>query len=368
MDRSLHQWWNPNDINSTGIGGSETACINIAKQLAALRHGVRVFNDCPHMEGTFDNVKYIDFGAFEDIECNIFIYSRQHGAVERNIKARAKFLWVHDVTVGASSPKLHENLMRYDRVLCLSDWHKNFFLDTYKELPLHPDSVLVTRNGIDTNRFAKTATKKNKLVFPSSANRGLDNLLDYWPSIRARTPDAELHVYYGFETWEKMANMYNSQADLAEIHSFQESAVIHPRRYLAWSCQSAGACGRDARRRRSGPTRPPFTETSCITAMEAQAAGCVPVTTKLAALGERVKHGILLDSQPSDPNYRTQFVDIVTDLLHNDHTRRGKIAKAGREYAMSHCDWSLVAKEWDTLFRTVSEEVGNEPLLLRSRG
>ena len=351
------EWWNPNSINTTGIGGSETACIQMAKNFAGMGHTVRVYSDCPHMEGTFDGVQYIHFGAFKDIECDIFISSRQHGAVEHNIKARAKFLWVHDVTVGQASANLHENLIRYDRILCLSEWHKNFFLDAYKAMPISSDSVIVTRNGIDTSRFTKIVPKKNKLIFPSSANRGLESLLDYWPAIREQVPDAELHVYYGFETWERMARMYNSQGELAQINNFRTRLAATPG--VTWHGRVNQQTLADAFLESKVWAYPTlFTETSCITAMEAQAAGCVPVTTRLAALGETVKHGVLLDLMPTTPEYKTQFVSKVVSLLKDDEVRE-QLAKAGRTYAMANCDWSLVAKAWDEMFRAVAAEVAS---------
>ncbi len=59
-----------------------------------------------------------------------------------------------------------------------------------------------------------------------------------------------------------------------------------------------------------------FAETSCITAMEAQAAGCAIVTSKLAALPETVANaGIMIEGEPGSPAYLDSFSTAVDVFL-----------------------------------------------------
>jgi glycosyltransferase involved in cell wall biosynthesis len=210
--------------------------------------------------------------------------------------------------------------------------------------------VKVTRNGIDVERFRGSAEKVgNRLIYSSSGNRGLSTALDFLIQVQAEVPDAELHIYYGFETWEKMAKAAGSQSDLGHIAQLQDKisgtrgAFMHGRvgqKELADAYLSSKVW--------FYPTM--FTETSCISAMEAQAAGCVPVTTKLAALVETVKHGVLLDPPVSAEGYRRAFVSKVVSLLRDERVR-GEIAWAGRTWAMESLSWESVAKEWVVMFR-----------------
>ena len=62
-----------------------------------------------------------------------------------------------------------------------------------------------------------------------------------------------------------------------------------------------------------------FEETSCITVLEAQAAGCVTVTSAKGALMESVgDSGVLISSQPGSPEYRDEFTQSLLSLLSDD--------------------------------------------------
>ena len=82
-----------------------------------------------------------------------------------------------------------------------------------------------------------------------------------------------------------------------------------------------------------------FTEIHCITALKAQEAGCIPVTTGCYALKETV--GIdeeeVLDIY-SNPKAQEKFIDRVVLAL----TKGGKNVEVPNRY------WSDVAKVWDT--------------------
>ena len=92
-----------------------------------------------------------------------------------------------------------------------------------------------------------------------------------------------------------------------------------------------------------------FQESSCISAMEAQAAGCVPVTTGLAALNETVHHGYLLKPPSTAEAYKETFVKDVVRLL-TDDTLRTEYALSGRAEALKISGWDIVADEWENTF------------------
>jgi glycosyltransferase involved in cell wall biosynthesis len=87
-----------------------------------------------------------------------------------------------------------------------------------------------------------------------------------------------------------------------------------------------------------------FAETSCITAMEAQAAGCVPVTSALAALKETVADtGVLVSETPGSPEYIDAYVDAVCGLLSNPD-QLTSLSTAGRTRASREHSWLHVAE------------------------
>jgi glycosyltransferase involved in cell wall biosynthesis/tetratricopeptide (TPR) repeat protein len=361
--------WDLTTPNTVGIGGSETAAIEMAKHLSALGHDVHVYAD-PNAANVeiYEGVNYWPHTAFAGTDCDVFISSRTPWSVEQfgEVRASIKLLWVHDIHCGPATPDMERWLLKFDRVLCLSQWHKDFFLSCYPTL--HADKVIVTRNGIDPDRFQPIKRvsgeppllkKYNHLVFSSSPNRGLDTLVLNFPHIKARVPDAELHVYYGFDTWLTFAKARNAIDEVKHIEEFQ--------RFLAERAHPGSGIHVHGRvnqreladalmRAKVRPHWTGFTETSFIGGMEAMAAGAVTVHSGVAALAETVKHGVTvgLDNPQG-------FIDECVRLMTDEDYRR-PIAAAGRKYALENLSWSALASEWVDMFKRIETELGADPL------
>jgi glycosyltransferase involved in cell wall biosynthesis len=354
--------WDATTPNTRGIGGSETACIEVAKNLVALGHHVTVYGDLPGKQSRVDDgVEYHHYETFQGVICDVFIASRAPAIMEHAhaIRAKVKLLWVHDIHVGPPAPQMHRWLLAFDRILCLSEWHKGYFLSVYPFL--HPSVVEVTRNGIDPSRFLGerigggqfVPAKYNHMVWSSSPNRGLDMLLHNFQLIRSRVPDAELHIYYGFDCWETLARQRGATEELAQIERFKTLINDHVRQggvhFHGRRPQSEVAAA--YMRAKVWGYLTGFPETSCITAMEAQAAGCVPVASSEAALAETVKHGILLDNK--DPETPRRFVEECVHLMQNDAFRTAA-AEAGRKWALENLSWRALAEDWVKMFERIA--------------
>lgn len=352
--------WNPNSVK-TGIGGSETAAIYMARELAKLGHHVQAYSACDGAEGVYDGVEYIHWQKAWDnpdsLNHDILIVSRQTKPLHHFKKVKAKILWVHDIHVGTAA-EVGDSFEKVDAVLTLSDWHREYFYSVYPHLR-KSGKVHITRNGIDIARFAAEPKKEgNRLIYTSSPDRGLENLLKLFPRIQKEVPDAELHVYYGFETWKSMAKASNSIASQRRIAAIENAlnntpGVFYHGRVGQHEIAEAFLKSKVW----AYPTN--FTETSCITAMEAQAAGCVPVTTALAALNETVRSGILLPGPNDTEDYEKGFVSYVVNLL-KDEELRGSLGTAGRKVVSSDYGWDTLAPEWETLFAEVLEKKAKE--------
>lgn len=337
--------WDPASIAKTGMGGSETAVVAMAKGLAALGHRVRVYGD-PANAGLYDGVEYHSIHGAEPPICDVLVAWRNAGFVTWGT-ARTRVLWVHDVVALNMN---FERAMACDRVLALSGWHKDNLVAAHG---LHPDHVTVTRNGIDLDRFANdgknyTARTPRRAIYSSSPDRGLALLLDVWPEIRAEVPDAELVVAYGFEGWERAAGRTGDPHHHYLIESMKRRMREKPgidyvgrvdQKQLARMMCSVGVW-----------TLPGwFDETSCIGAMEAQAAGCRIVASKRAALIETVGHnGALIEGDWLSQDYRAAYVDAMVEALRDDG-----IAKraAAQNTARDRFAWSGVVTEWNAMFR-----------------
>jgi len=348
--------WNPSTYKNKGIGGSETAVVEMAKRLCSFGHSVRVYSDCQGLEGDFDGVEWLDWRKYKNLECDVLITSRRPSVVddEYNVRAKAVFCWVHDVSCGSSLN--HSRALRIDRFLCLSEWHKGYFLNAHN--CVHPSQVIVTRNGIDISRFEKSIPRNPlRAVYSSSPDRGMEVAVKIWPEIRKRVPDAELHIYYGFENWEVSAKSVNDQNQLDLIQRLKQMLKDHEKHgvyfhgrvnqeELAKSFLSSGVW--------CYPSW--FSETSCITAMEAQAAGLRIVTTPIAALNETVAdRGVMVSGDWLDPVFQSNFTDkMVTALTTTevDIERQSLMV-----YARDHFSWDSLAKDWNEMLYRVMREV-----------
>jgi glycosyltransferase involved in cell wall biosynthesis/2-polyprenyl-3-methyl-5-hydroxy-6-metoxy-1,4-benzoquinol methylase len=350
--------WTPASVKASGIGGSETAAVEMAKRLAANGNKVRVYSGCGTSgDGIYDGVEYHQTNKFQDLTCDVLIVSRRADmlADRYNIEAKLKLLWVHDVyAIGATN----ELLLKADRILALSEWHKQNLINHHN---LHPDHIIVTRNGIDLERFnKKVARNKFKAINSGSPDRSWPVLLECWTTIKERVPEAELHLFYGFKNWEYSAPFFPGQTDLIaylknKIKELETLGVVNHDRVnqeqLAEEFLSAGCW--------IHPTW--FTETSCITAMEAQAAGLRMVTSSLAALNETVStRGVLIDGEWTSPEYKAKFVDAVVKAM-TDYNEADRLQL--QKYAKEHFDWNSLAREWETKFSELIVELKVNPIV-----
>jgi glycosyltransferase involved in cell wall biosynthesis len=365
-----HQWepWTPETLAAGGVGGSETMAWEMARGLRRLGHRVRLFGQCaPDQEGVYEGVEWFDASRYPGTSCDVLIASRQPGAVdaEFGVSAKCRFLWIHDVHVGDQLTPLRA--LRYDRVLALSEWHKGFLQQMYpvKDAPqiliarLDPERIRVTRNGIDLGMFpAASERNPHRVIYSSSPDRGLFTLLDTWPRIREQVPDATLEIFYGFEGWEKVISATNDTAARTVLRLVKHQiktlpgVTYHgrvPQKRLAEEMLMSGVW--------AYPTW--FSETSCITAMQAQAAGMFVVATPVAALKETVgEHGTLVPGvlerpglQP--PEFLDAFVAATVNALRGESQpfTREDLAERAKRF-----DLQALAVEWDDMIRDVLVE------------
>lgn len=349
--------WTPNTVKKTGIGGSELMLMEQAKRLSSLGHRVRVYNSCGDGEGFYDGVQYLLTDKYVNLTCDVLIVSRRADMLgdQYNIKAKLKLLWVHDIFAISATNEL---LLKADRILALTNWHKNNIIAAHN---VSSDHVLVTRNGIDLNRFNKQITKNpHKVVNSSSPDRSWPILLDVWPQIKSQVPDAELHLYYGFKNWEVAARNDQGQMDLINFlkNKINEMAplgvVFHDRinqEQLAEEFLSAGVWAH--------PTW--FTETSCISAMEMQAAGVRTTTSSIAALNETVANrGVLINGDWTTQAYKDQFIASVVSQL-KDNSNEDRVAL--QKYAKENFGLDDLAKDWEKMFFDLIEEMKVNPIV-----
>jgi len=301
--------WSPLDALDSYLGGSETMAVRLATQLATQGHRVRVWCGVPHRMAVHQ-VEYLPWWAFDPtVPVDVLIGSRCPGLIAQHPNAGHRVLWLHD----AEYPDLDAHDTAWDQVWCVSQWQLR-----HLHLSAHP-GARVLPNGIPLDRWGEPrlfADREPWVVYSSSPDRGLLNLIRIWPRILAVAPAAQLHVAYGFnQTWR---GMEAAHPELARVRAEVEDAMSMPG--FVWH----GQMGQLALAELQGRARvwaypTDFPEVSCITAMEAQAAGLAIVTTRTAALVETVGDaGVLLDGpaaewgEPEDTMFAHQVATLLT--------------------------------------------------------
>jgi len=193
--------------------------------------------------------------------------------------------------------------------------------------------------------------KNHKLVFASSPDRGLDVLLDMWPEIKAKFPDATLDIAYGWVLFDMVASGNPERMAWKEkiMEQIKQPGITDHGRIGKKELKALReSCGIWAY-----PTY--FTEINCITALEMQREGVVPVTMALAALKETVGAGVLVEGDIYDRETKESYLKELLALM-GDEDRWSEEQAKGIEFAKVY-DWSKIAKDWTQVFEPNPQDI-----------
>lgn len=272
--------WSPADAEH-GIGGSEEAVIELSASLAARGHDVSV-----HMRngltGCRRGVHWGNWDTLPHDHVDVAVVWRRPSLV-RHVDAwiadiGRRYLWLHD----NNTPRaVYDHQDSFDKIILLSASQRS-------RLPLVPDRLVwMSSNGIDPAQFAPPHPWRDPtlVIYGSDYQRGLRELLTSWPEIRAAVPHARLRVFFGWQGVQDRNPDRARRLKVAFAPLFDQPGVT-----------DLGRIGHAAvadEYRRAGVWAYPcsFPETSCISAMKAQAGGAVPAVIPTGALRDTVRFG-----------------------------------------------------------------------------
>jgi len=350
-------WTNPETI---GIGGSETSHIEMSNRLAdrghevwsyapiaekeAGRRGVRN----PHNVEWFSSKHYGHAEAFRNTQADVWVIYRAPHIVDWVKENQRAWLICQEVDYSTLTAARAE---RFELIVALCERHAQFLR---AKLPNQAHKVIVSSNGIRTaaiREALKNPPPRNpkRLMYASSPDRGLRNLVPIFQLAREVVPDLELHVYYGFNNIEKVIerakeNTWVKDRTQEILDLLEQPGIVNHGRmgqtalYQEW--MKAGLWCHPSN----------FTETSCITCMDAQALGAVPITTPTWAVGENVKHGQFIDGNidKDDRLTRARFVLALTQWARQPEKQEAVRAKM-MPWAQEWFDWERVVTQWVNL-------------------
>ena len=327
--------WSPESLWTTGVGGSETALINLAKNWQKMGYEVTVY---AASEGVYDGVQYHRLEDFDpEDEFNILILWRVcFDRLKTKIRARKIMFDFHDLL---SSDDLKGDLSQVDHFFVKSQFQKDFFLthENTKELNLPEEKFVVIPNGVEIPSDIKIEKSDTpRVIYSSYYNRGLDLLLSIaWPIIIQEIPDAELHIFYGWDAYEMQHGKDNftgavnflmfqpgvhHHGRVPQHELIEEKAKSHLHYYVTY-----------------------FPEVDCISVRESIAVKCLPIMSDYAALKEK-PYGIHIPGNPQLQETHEIAARKTIELLKNPKLIEPYVENVHYE------TWDEVAKEWIKYF------------------
>jgi len=341
-----------NSLKTHSLGGSETAGLCMARELAKRGHDITMFCNTKN-PGKVDNVNYIPIEHFSPYMAytatDVLIAQRVPQIFTSPMKSKINILWQHDVGLKRMRTDFMGSLWNVAEVWGLSDFHIKQMSETYG---VSEDLFWKTRNGIDPIRLTPQKRNPKRLIYTARPERGMDVLLrDIMPKIWAQDPAMELHLCGYDNTVPEMVQFYDSLH--AMINDYQKKGLK-----IKWlGALTKKELYKEYQRASLFVYPTEFEEISCITAMECMACGLPMIGSKLAALPETIADGagILLDGNNKSEEYQEKFIKTVFDVLNNPEQLK-QMRQAGLD-AAGKLAWSDVAVEWESHFYEMFEKL-----------
>jgi glycosyltransferase involved in cell wall biosynthesis len=231
----------------------------------------------------------------------------------------------------------------WDAFIFVSEWQRQQYLARFELDPtrcfLLPNAVGPAFTGLFADGGPILGQKRPfTLAYASTPYRGLDVLLDVFPQIQAAVPEARLTTYSSMKVYQggQSDDPYRPLYERARAMPGVAYAGSLPQPELAAALKQTAVF--------AYPNTYP--ETSCITVMEALAAGCRVVTSDLGALPETTAGFARLVSWDDGPEaYRAQFTQAVIEALRTTAEDR---LREQVHYVNDHYHWDGRADQWLT--------------------
>jgi glycosyltransferase involved in cell wall biosynthesis len=335
-----------------GIGGSETSQIEMASRLAQRGHNVTSYAPVS-WTGTRINrdAKWTSYENATFKEEGLWIIYRVPEVLDNfdiNHKEKGQEIWLvaQDVFYDTLT---EERGAKIDKYICLCPDHKTFIEFKF---PFMKDKIFISSNGINID-LIEAITNNNKiernphrLIYSSSPDRGLEQLIPIFKKAKEFIPDLELHVFYGFDNIDKVIQR------MPWVQNMKDSIMngVNSTDGIFWHGR-IGQIELLIEWLKSGIWVYPvnFTETSCISCMEAQACGVIPIASPVWALRTNIQHGILIEGDIKDKLTINKFVGEVIRVCNSEELRERILHKDGDmvEQAKVRFNWERYTDQWE---------------------
>jgi len=332
--------WNGRDIHTSGVGGSETWVIEIARNVKKNNPNaiVLVFCKCKEPEDV-EGVGYNPIQMFHSFVANnvvdVCIVSRYTQYVPVAIRGYVKEIGIifHDLIQDETVIPLDSKIKW---AFGLTDWHSRYIRNFFPHL-----NVQTLNYGV-SSKFVSGAKVRNSFVYSSFPNRGLVVLLKMWPRIHQKFPDAVLNLYCDVDgEWVNRV----APDEMREVHRLLRDArgVV----YHGWVSKETLARAWETAEYWLYPCK--FEETFCLTALEAAVSKTLAVTNNLAALEDTVgDRGVITHGNPLEESWQDECLEKLFQYM-DESLDKNILIEKNFQWAQTLTWDGQSQKLWDTI-------------------
>jgi glycosyltransferase involved in cell wall biosynthesis len=348
--------------SSRGLTGSDLGIAIIAKEMVKRGHEVSLF--------TFHTDPANKLESWEGVK----LYNFEDAATVIKPDWDAVISWNEpDALRGISKKPLRIcNQMLNDFTYCKPGFDD--FVDVWcspcqmhmehlKKTAPDPKKWTVLPLGCEPSWYKDGPRVPGRVVWTSSADRGLHLLLQEWPKIKAAVPEAHLKVFYNFN-YSHIENLefndQNTHPHVKEIANRARYMMEMMKRLKPLGVEHVGSISRARMEQELSEamvlaypvSTVAFTEGFSISIMESCAAGVFPVISDADCLGSIYGGTVPMVKSPAG-EHMAEFDSLVIKGL-TDSSYRSEVIDKCKKFSLNYT-WTSIAEKLETLIKKYPE-------------
>jgi len=264
---------------------------------------------------------------------------------------RVRILYLHDLPNDPESQHLKdEGWKKFHKIVFVSYWQREAYVNHF-DIPYSHTTVI--QNSIEPIMRPSTTpdrtSDKLNLIYHTTPHRGLEVLVPVFGRLAKNHENIHLDVYssFGVYGWEKRDEPYEQLFERIKAHDQMTYHGYQPNEVV-----------RDALLRSHIFAYPSiWSETSCLSLIEAMSAGCLCVHSDYGALPETAANWTVMYDYHEDPNaHASRFYSALDAIISNMEENKEAIdlKLAGQK---SYCDlfynWEIKKLKWEVLLESL---------------
>lgn len=358
--RPLDFWFDNPWVSGRGLTGTDLSYCMISSELHKLGHDVHMFTvhaQPDHKPETWHGCKLYNFIDRHTVIDESFdaVLSINEPDVFRGVNNKPlRICWqfLNDFTY--CQPGFDDFV---DLWLGVCDRHTQHV----KQFAPKPEKWSVLPLGVDSSWYQQGEKVPGRMIFCSSADRGLHWALQVFPEVKKAVPEASLKIFYHFQEGSILSIEPNSPHDHPHVIEMSNRLrycknAIKKMKHLG--VEHVGSVSVNTLRKEMSDASlllfpvdtVAFTEGFSLSIMQAHASGAIPAISSTDCLGSIYKNSgcIMVDAPIGDnlQEYTKQVIRALTDQNFANETRQ-KCLEFSKNYL-----WCDIAKKMEQMIKS----------------